>query len=222
MIAVKWHVIAVLLAVLFLGLMSIFTTSIENQSIYINELFYASPYVRWLHVYIGMQIAAIVKKIQIRSSIWFMSLVEAVCVISVCGWFACRNMFNVSNTILRLVDAVLCASFLLIFSVGRGKISQRLATDGGLFAGKISSYVFIIHFVVISYIDLWFEKNRYILGQWTGVVELFVVLGFIYIIICHLNSSNGYRRNAGGTDYIKRGCGNHEKFNEYKIKNTYS
>lgn len=194
--AVKWHVVSALLAVLFLGLASIFTSSLESRSIYINELFYASPYVRWIYVYIGMQIAAIVKKAQIHFSTRVMSLAEAVCVICACGWFVCRNMIGSSNVILRLVDVVLCASCLLFFSVGRGAISLVLANDRYSFAGKLSSYVFIVHFVVISYVDLWFEKNRYLLGQWTGIVELFIIIGIIYFVIKSIRLlENG--RNTG-------------------------
>lgn len=182
----KCNLIIIAIAISFLGIMSILTLWVENRSIYINELFYASPYVRWLYVFIGMQIAAIVKKAQIHFATAFMSLAEVVCVFCAVGWFACRNIISAPLVILRLVDIVLCASFVFVFSIGRGAISHVLQNDSFSFAGKLSSYVFVVHFVVIFYVDLWFEKNRLLFGQWTGVVELFIIVVIIFVVIRHI------------------------------------
>lgn len=181
-----------MIAILFLAVASIFTSSVESHLNYINELFYGSPYVRWLYVFIGMQIAAVVTKRYFTTGL--MNGMEIICAVCVGFWFVYRNIVGAPLVILRLADIILCAVCLFVFSIGGGPISRMLSNDKFLFAGKISSYIFIVHFVVICYVDLLFEKNRYVVGQWTGVLELLIIIGLIYIIIrsiCRLEKING-------------------------------
>lgn len=113
---VMYHAIIIMIAILFLAVASIFTSSVESHLNYINELFYGSPYVRWQYVFIGMQIAAVVMKRYFTTGL--MNVMEIICTVCVGFWFVYRNIVGAPLVILRLADIILCAVCLFVFSIG--------------------------------------------------------------------------------------------------------
>lgn len=96
----------------------------ENQIF--DDLFYGSPYIRFLYVFIGMLCARLMQELKEAVANKELSAVEIISVMLAICYFFMRNCIPLHVVILRFFDILTASSMLLIFSIKQGKISRWL------------------------------------------------------------------------------------------------
>lgn len=114
-----------LLSFVFLNIENTFTIGTHKP---LNDLFYGSPYIRICDLLLGMIIANtfISQKDNIKSDF---TVLEVIITILTFFYYFFRNSFGLNSIFYRFLDVVVCCTILIVFSLGKGKISKFLVDN---------------------------------------------------------------------------------------------
>lgn len=130
---IKKQFLSIEIVTLALLLLSLVFLRIENTFIIgthkpLNDLFYGSPYIRIWYLLLGMIIANIFisQKDNIKSDL---TVLEVIITILTLFYFFFRNSLGLNSIFYRFLDVVVCCTTLIVFSFGKGKISEFLVDN---------------------------------------------------------------------------------------------
>lgn len=148
---------------------------IENITSF-DDLSYGFPILRLFYVILGMWIAKLyvcsLKSVVKKEYSSFYEIM--ICLFSVV-WIAVRNNFSWNDILKFSVDLMAAGGIILCFSGENGLLSNILSRSKISKLGKYTMYVYLLHYPVRIYIDLLFEDNRFLLGNFTGLLETFFI-----------------------------------------------
>ena len=167
----------------------------------IDDLVYGSPFIRCWYMIIGMVVAklSIILSRRLALSRKISTIIEIICVSVALLWTIFRNSFDfVAGK--RPIDLIICASLLLIISLGYGVISDFLTRPKLAMLGKNTMYIFLLHYPIRHYVDYILFRNIH-LGEITGIVMvgtiiiLSVLASYVIYKIFHKIEMYGRRNN---------------------------
>ena len=181
------------LSILFLYFEKDFAMRIARPNPLFDDLFYGSPYIRIWYVFLGMLISVIylhLKDMNINLNVAELCIGGGVLV-----YFFLRNIVPINMVLLRLIDVLSTASFLLVFSLGKGKCSQRLAKSEVFLTagGKYGMYLYLLHYPVRMNVDFVLKKYTLFVGKYTFVIE--VILIFVLTVFLCIFCKNIFEKS---------------------------
>lgn len=149
---VKKSVFGALCAYILIQIVSICLLRLENYQIFgmrFNALWYSSIYVRVWYVLLGMCIANICTKLDVKESM--ANMLEIVLAIIVLGWYVGRNYAVMSSDWKRCIDVLIASMTVFGFSFGKGVISKKiLQKEFWISMGKKSWIIFLFQWPLIK------------------------------------------------------------------------
>lgn len=187
--------IGLLTTIGFIMFFSFIAFQIDGEFYYkINDLYYGHPFIRCFYLLLGMFIARIVLKKNMR--IKHNNLFEIIILCSYITYFVFRNTFAFNTNVIRLFDICITALFLFVFSFGGGWISNLLSKNIIVSLGNNSMYIFLFHYPVrmsIGIIDKYVVLHNYI-GEWAYIVQILLIIVFTILAIYLCKKIQNYVR----------------------------
>ncbi len=144
---------------------------------------YCSPYIRVFYYFIGMILGMIFintkDNIKNRSN-KLSTIVEVISIISfVLGWILLYN-----KQYSEITSILIFVSLIYIFALEKGKVSEILSKNIGVFLGKISFEFYLIHYPLIKYLG-----NRIVKNLNVNNVMISIIMFVISIILATMVNS---------------------------------
>lgn len=161
---------------------------VEHHTFFDN-LVYGSPYTRIWLVILGMFMAFIYKEILIKNKINYKrgSIFECGITFITFVWFLFRNSLTLNISFMRTLDIGVVVFGMFIFSFESGCVSDLLKADFIQKLGKISMYLFLMHYPIRLYVDELFARiifGRTIAGAIIETIVICLLSILISIAFC--------------------------------------
>ena len=193
----KSDVLCILVDMFFVVFLAYAFGLVENYSqqvgmlLQIDQLVYIGPYRRVFYVLTGMSIGLIcyryrdvMIKVFKKSNLW-----EVSCFVVAALWFLFRKDFPMLGIFRCAVDLLLCCAILVVFSMNLGYLSSLLSRKTMQKLGKMSMYIFLIHYPIKS---IGSEIVDYVWGWTIASSLLFILFEFVltFVLSIWLNRKN--------------------------------
>ena len=163
-----------------------------NQEI-ITGLTYISPFFRSIDFLAGVNLCVLFKK---RSHNWdnkmytFLEIILVMAIVAISVIFShmqgMKNKGILIDVLGRSAVVFLPISliFVYLFAVNKGGVSKIMTNKFCVYVGNISAYTFLIHSVVIRYLDVIISKYKINIDKVSGVILAFIftlIISAIYV-----------------------------------------
>lgn len=153
---------------------------IESQTVF-DDLHYGSPYIRVFYVIVGMLLAKEYIFRQAKNmpiNLFWSDFGEVFVTILSILWFFLRNtmvmFFN--SIVITVIDVCICSSLLYIFAKQQGIISKIIIKSSILKISSYVMYIYLLHYPIRNYVDLFFKDHSDMFGITTGILEAIIIL----------------------------------------------
>lgn len=144
----------------------------------IDYLVLYSPFRRIFYVITGMNLSIIYKKILDHNLIPTgrkSNLMEtAICAAAIIYYFI-RNSLPLIYRYQCIIDVILCSIFVLIFAFESGIISGFLQKDSMQILGKMTMYIYIIHYPIRMYIGKRLYEHFVSINYVSATIEILII-----------------------------------------------
>ena len=148
----------------------------------VDYLVYASPYSRVFYVLSGMSLAKIFERLRCEGnlpSFHFASFLEITVSFIFFVYFFVRNTLPLGRTYRHAIDILVILCFTIVFAFDRGCISHILGKATLQWLGKISMYIFLIHYPVTNYfgriVDTFWKQTVF-----SAIVQIIIIISFTF------------------------------------------
>ncbi len=187
---VRRAVAGIMISVMLSVTLSFVFSCIEAHTVF-DDLSQSSPYRRVFYVIPGMilaQLFSVMKQSRrIRIRIIEKGLFEYLSAGVSIVWFFLRGTAEPAlGSFVYVVDMILACCVLFALAFGKGKISGFFSRKTMVFLGDISMYIFISHYVIRNYTDLFVRLYR-LNSIGIGILEtvIILILSFACSIVLH-------------------------------------
>ena len=175
---------------------------VQGKTVF-DDISYSSPFIRVFYVLIGMGIYQLyVQRVASNSGNEnrkrFGDLQELSAVILSMIWFLARNTIelSLSNFFVYILDLATVSYLIYCFANECGTMSRVIKQSKVANFGKDMMYIYLYHYPIRIYIDFAFKKNRFILGEFTGIAE--VILIFLLTLIVYKLHKSFTKKSVDG------------------------
>lgn len=142
----------------------------------LDDLSYSFPFARVFYVIFGMLICRLLEENQESKKAGKDLLMEIFIAIAAIGWFIGRNSCSLPTFIIVCFDFIICGMLIYIYAQEKSYLSHWLSLSRLAQWGGSMMYVYLFHYPVVIYIDCMFQKHRYVMGGFTGAIEVAVII----------------------------------------------
>ena len=142
----------------------------------LDDLSYSFPFARIFNVIFGMLICRLLDVNQASEKAEKDLLMEIFIAVAAIGWFIGRNSCSLPIFIIVFFDFIICGMLIYIYAQEKSYLSHWLSLSRLAQWGGSMMYVYLFHYPVVIYIDCVFQKHRYVIGDFTGVFEVAVII----------------------------------------------
>lgn len=188
---IVFNIVTILILFKLFGQFELF---MQNKGISkVDNLVYGSPYIRVFYVLIGMNAALffnqIENKIQTASQTFFSIIEILISLITIIYYFSRNSLTPAYYDFRPLMDILLPAMIIVIFSFDKGCISNKLKNPKIQLLGNMSMYFYLIHPIFIIQLSLLLENHI----TWSLLTAFFytilsIALTFIISLLFYKNS----------------------------------
>ena len=175
----KRRAIASIIAVIMVAAGVRYMLFMVQQNSILDDMPYSFPLARISYVLLGMCIYRLYKWLPGNSSKEAYYTVQEIFIVALTIiWFLFRNSVerNICGFIIYVLDLVVVGNLVISFARECGKFSKAASNSVVSKCGKDMMYIYLYHYPIRIYIDLFFKSRRYILGNITGIVEMLLIL----------------------------------------------
>lgn len=160
-----------------------------QQKSSLDDISYSFPLARISYVLLGMCIYQLYRWLpRGGQKETYYTVQEIFIVVLTIIWFLLRNSVegNICRFIIYVLDLVIVGSLVISFARECGKLSEAVSNSVIAKCGKDMMYVYLYHYPIRIYCDLFFQGHRYIWGEFTGLCEV-VVIFTLTIVACKMH-----------------------------------
>lgn len=179
---------SIILVIIFAAIIRYMFFLVELKSPF-DDISYSFPFARILYVLLGMCIYQFYECLhRSHKENVYLTLQEILIVCLAITWFLYRNSVenNICRFIIYMFDLVIVGSLIMFFAMGCGKLSKLVSKSVIAKHGKDMMYVYLYHYPIRIYCDLFFETNRFIWGEFTGFYEVFIIF-ILTVVACKIH-----------------------------------
>lgn len=176
---------------------------VQERTVF-DDISYSFPLIRVFYVLVGMSIYQLYVQRAASNSVnenrkRLGDLQELSAVILSVIWFLTRNTIelSLSNFFVYILDLATVSYLIYCFANECGMMSRVIKQSKVANLGKDMMYVYLYHYPIRIYTDLAFKKNRFILGEFTGIAE--VILIFFLTLIVYKLYKRFTKKSMAGT-----------------------
>lgn len=136
---------------------------------------HSNPAIKAIEYIIGMQLSLIYLKVKDKGSKFFYTILEVASIVLLYGisLFMGKDGF-------RSLSLIPLSMIIIIFSLGKGYISNFFSLDCFSELSKLQGYLYLFHYVIISYLSKILEAIK--LDYWYNNKILFSILSVLFTI----------------------------------------
>lgn len=181
-------VISAIVIIIFAASIRYMLFLVQQKSL-LDDISYSFPLARISYVLFGMCIYQLYRWLprdgQKES---YYTAQEIFIVVLTIIWFLLRNSVeeNICRFIIYVLDLVIVGSLMISFAKEYGKLSKAVSNSVMAKCGKNMMYVYLYHYPIRIYCDLFFQGHRYIWGEFTGICEVAVIF-MLTIVVCKMH-----------------------------------
>lgn len=189
------------------GIINLFVASgvyyilqIIDSKLLFDDLSEGSPYIRVFAFIMGIIIANLAKQIKWKKSV--AHLLEIIVIVTNVVWLICITEININLMLKNVIMYLLAGSLILVCTYKHGILNRFLSTKWNIELGKMSMYIFLIHYPIRLYVNIIFEKcfNR---DVFLYVLETIIIIASTFAISYLL-----YRRKIYKNDEVSKNVNN--------------
>lgn len=181
-------VISTIVVIIFAASIRYMLFLVQQKSL-LDDISYSSPLARISYVLLGMYIYQLYRLLpRGGQKEAYCTAQEIFIVVLIIIWFLFRNSVegNICRFIIYVLDLVIVGSLVISFAKECGKLSKAVSNSAMAKYGKNMMYVYLYHYPIRIYCDLFFQGHRYILGEFTGLCEVAVIF-ILTIVACKMH-----------------------------------
>lgn len=156
----------------------------------LDDLSYSFPFARVFYVIFGMLICRLLDANQVRKETHKDLLMEILTSVAAVGWFVVRNNCHMPIYIVVCFDLIVCGTLVYVFAQEKSCLSHKLSLSRLAEWGGSMMYVYLFHYPVVIYVDFLFQNHRYIIGDFTGVFEVVIIVLLTIFIVKFVEKLN--------------------------------
>jgi peptidoglycan/LPS O-acetylase OafA/YrhL len=159
--------------------------TLESHSQIFNDLSYSSPYFRLFYFLIGIHLCYFCNFSKVKISYAWSSFLEIGILLLCLVWLFAENSLchSLFYEIKNLIDTAIVCAIILVFAKENGCVSRIFQGKVFVSLGESSSYIFLIHYPVKSYL---YELIPNVAQRnWIIVIGTLLITGAL-VVIAHL------------------------------------
>lgn len=190
---IRTSITGIVICIICSYLLAIVFTTIDKRT-WFDNLCYGSPYRRVFYVITGMLLAQVYVQFSEKETIQMPRLFTSGVFeyVSICFsmiWFFWYHQFSETYWV-YIVNMLVVACDIFSLAIHKGKISHLFESNIMVYLGKISMYIYLVHYPIRMYVD--FILNMTGIGTLeTALAEAIIILLLTFIISNRLYQKNG-------------------------------